>query len=28
VEFFVEQDLPEVPYVAPDPDLRWTAERP
>jgi hypothetical protein len=28
VEFFVEQDLPDVPYVPPDPDLRWTAERP
>jgi hypothetical protein len=28
VEFFVEQDLSDVPHLPPDPGLRWTADRP
>lgn len=28
VELFVDQDLPDLPPRAPDPDLRWEAHRP
>ena len=28
VEMFVDQDLPDIPYRPPNPDLMWTADRP